>query len=270
MIYERQPGIPKFECTTFHKKQSDYALLIPVINEGERILAELTRAHDAHVMDVVDVILCDGGSTDDSLVPEKLRILGVNTLLIKQDEGRQGAQLRMGFWWALERGYHGIVTIDGNNKDSIEDVPKFVEKLKEGFDFIQGSRFVKGGKAIHTPLVRLLSVRLIHAPVISLTARHFFTDTTNAYRAYSERYLKHPQVQPLRDIFVTYELLAYLSVRASQLGMHVCEIPVTRAYPPKGKTPTKISPISGNFNLLKILFKNLCGAYKPRPKELEP
>ena len=26
----------------------------------------------------------------------------------------------MGFWWALERGYEGIITIDGNNKDSIE------------------------------------------------------------------------------------------------------------------------------------------------------
>ncbi len=270
MIYERQPGVPQFECTTFGEKNSDYALLIPVINEGDRILSELTRAHDAHVMDVVDVILCDGGSTDGSMTLERLQPLEVNALLVKQDEGRQGAQLRMGFWWALERGYKGIVTIDGNNKDSIEDVPTFIEKLEEGFDFIQGSRFVKGGKAIHTPWMRLLSVRLIHAPIISLTARHLFTDTTNAYRAYSARYLKHPQVQPLRDVFVTYELLAYLSVRATQLGMRACEIPVTRAYPPKGKVPTKISPIRGNWNLLKILFKNLFGAYKPHPKELEP
>ena len=270
MIYERQPGVPKFESSTFGEKQSDYALLIPVINEGERIIAELTRAHDAHVMEAADVILCDGGSTDGSMAQEKLQPLGVNTLLVKQDEGRQGAQLRMGIWWALERGYKGIVTIDGNNKDSIEDVPKFIEKLEEGYDLIQGSRFVKGGKAIHTPLMRLVSVRLIHAPIISLTARHIFTDTTNAYRAYSARYLKHPQVQPLRDIFVTYELLAYLSVRATQLGMRACEIPVMRAYPPKGKTPTKISPIRGNWNLLKILFKNLFGAYKPRPKELAP
>lgn len=269
MIYERKPGIPKFECTTFSEKKSDYALLIPVINEGERILTELTRAHDAHVTDVVDVILCDGGSTDGSMRSETLQPLAVNALLVKQDEGRQGAQLRMGIWWALERGYKGIVTIDGNNKDSIEDVPRFIEKLKEGFDLIQGSRFIKGGKAIHTPYMRLLSVRLIHAPIISLTAHHCFTDTTNAYRAYSARYLKHPQVQPLRDVFVTYELLAYLSVRATQLGMRACEIPVTRAYPPKGKIPTKISPIRGNWNLLKILFKNLFGAYKPKPKELE-
>ena len=62
---------------------------------------------------------------------------------------------------------------------------------------------------------------------------------------------------------MTYELLAYLSVRASQLGMKVCEIPVDRVYPKIGKTPTKISFFKGNSELLKILFKNLVGAYNP-------
>lgn len=45
---------------------------------------------------------------------------------------------------------------------------------------------------------------------------------------------------------MTYELLAYLSVRATQIGMKACEIPVTRAYPKTGKTPTKISFFKGN------------------------
>ena len=48
----------------------------------------------------------------------------------------------MGIWWALQRGYQGVITIDGNNKDSIEDVLRFIEKLVEGYDLIQGSRFV--------------------------------------------------------------------------------------------------------------------------------
>lgn len=177
------------------------------------------------------------------------------------DKGKQGAQLRMGFWWALERGYEGIITIDGNNKDSIEDVPRFIEKLDEGYDFVQGSRFVNRGQAINTPFIRLLSVKLIHAPIISLTAKKRFTDTTNAYRAHSKKYLKHPQVKPFRDIFQTYELLAYLSVKASRLNLKVCEIPVTRAYPKNERTPTKISPLKGNFKLLKILFDNFKGRY---------
>lgn len=263
VIYEKQPGVPRFECSEYAEKNSDYVVLIPIINEGQRIIHELERAKQAKVSDYADIVICDGGSTDQCTEESRLRKLGVNTLLVKRDEGKQGAQLRMGIWWALERNYKGVITIDGNDKDSIEDVPLFIRKLEEGYDLIQGSRFIKGGKAINTPFIRTVSVRLLHAPVISLTARQRFTDTTNAYRAYSTRYLKDDRVQPLRDIFMTYELLAYLSVRATQLGYKACEVPVTRAYPKTGKTPTKISFFKGNSELLKILFKNAIGSYNP-------
>lgn len=263
MIYEKQNGVPRFECTEYREKSREYALLIPIINEGERIQQELLRAKQNHVSDYADIIICDGGSTDGCTDAESLKGLCVNTLLVKKDEGKQGAQLRMGMWWALQRGYIGIVTIDGNNKDSIEDVPNFIDKLKDGFDLVQGSRFIKGGKAVNTPWIRIVSVRMIHAPIISMTAHQRFTDTTNAFRAYSKRYLMDERVQPFRDIFMTYELLAYLSVRVTQIGMNACEIPVTRAYPAKGKTPTKISVFKGNSELMKILFRNARGRYNP-------
>lgn len=263
ILYEKQEGVPQFRCETYQEKKTKYCVLIPVINEGERIIRELKRAVHYRVSGAADIILCDGGSTDGSTDADVLKNLGVNSLLVKLDSGKQGAQLRMGIWWALHRGYEGIITIDGNNKDSIEDIPRFIKCLEDGYDFVQGSRFMKGGHAINTPPLRLLSVRLLHAPVISLTAGRWFTDTTNAYRAYSKKYLEHDQVQPLRDIFITYELLAYLSVRAVQLGMKVCEIPVTRRYPKKGKTPTKISFVRGNWELMKILFLNLCRKYNP-------
>lgn len=264
MIIEKQTGVPRFECTEYEKKTKDYVVLIPIINEGDRIIKELTTAKKYVVSKHADIVICDGGSSDGCTEETRLKRLDVNTLLVKLDSGKQGAQLRMGIWWALQRGYKGIITIDGNNKDSIEDVPRFIEKLEEGYDLIQGSRFIKGGKAINTPLLRTISVKLIHAPLISLSAHQRFTDTTNAYRAYSERYLKDERVQPLRDIFMTYELLAYLSVRATQIGMKACEIPVTRAYPKTGKTPTKISFFKGNSELMKILIKNVRGVYNPK------
>ena len=243
MVYERKEGVPRFECNEYSDKTKDYVVLIPIINEGDRIHKELKRAKDHNVSSYADIVM--------------------NTLLVKQDTGKQGAQLRMGIWWALERGYKGIITIDGNNKDSIEDVPKFIKKLEQGYDLVQGSRFIKGGHAVNTPFIRTVSVKCIHAPIISLTAHQRFTDTTNAYRGYSRRYLEDERVQPLRDVFMTYELLAYLSVRATQIGMRACEVPVTRAYPKKGKTPTKISFFKGNSDLMKILIKNAFGAYNP-------
>jgi dolichol-phosphate mannosyltransferase len=263
MKYEGIEGVPKFECTEYAAKNTKYCICIPIINEGDRIKKELQRAQKHGIDKLADIIICDGDSKDGCTDDYLLRSLGVNTLLVKKDIGKQSAQLRMGMWWALQRGYEGIITIDGNNKDSIEDIPKFVKKLDQGYDFIQGSRFIKGGKAINTPLLRLISVCLIHAPMISLTARQRFTDTTNAYRAHSKAYLTHPKVKPFRDIFTTYELLAFLSVRASQLGLKACEVPVTRSYPKNEKTPTKISPLKGNWLLMRILFQNTCGKYNP-------
>lgn len=264
MVYEKQEGVPKFECIEYAEKKKEYAVLIPILNEGARIQKELFRAKKNNIPNYADIAICDGGSEDGCTNEDLLKKLGVNTLLVKQDRGGQGAQLRMGIWWALQRGYKGVITIDGNNKDSIEDVPHFIDKLEEGYDFIQGSRFIKGGRAIRTPLIRLISIRLIHAPVISMIAHHRFTDTTNAYRGYSARYLQDERVCPLRNIFMGYELLAYLSVRASQIGMRTCEIAVTRAYPKKGKVPTKISFFKGNCELMRILLQNASGAYNPK------
>jgi len=261
MTYENVDGVPSFECDEYEPKKTKYCLLIPIINEAGRMDKELERAKAAGVDKLIDIIICDGGSTDGCTDAEVLKANGVNTLLTKTGAGKQGAQLRMGFWWALERGYDGFVTVDGNNKDSIEDVPAFIAKLDEGYDFVQGSRFVKGGRAVNTPLMRWLAVRMIHAPIISLTAGERFTDTTNAYRAHSKKYITHPDVKPFRDVFMTYELLAYLSVKASQLGLKTCEIPVTREYPKGEKTPTKIKGFSGNSLMLRILLENKRGKY---------
>ena len=191
------PGVPDFEKTEYENKQRDYCLLIPMINEGDRIRKELERAARHDVSELVDIIICDGDSTDGCTEEDVLKSLSVNTLLVKKGPGKQGAQLRMGMYYALKRGYKGVITIDGNNKDSIEHVGRFIEKLEEGYDYVQGSRFIEGGHAVRTPIIRNISVRLIHAPVISLTAHKRFTDTTNNYRAYSRRYLEHKDVMPL-------------------------------------------------------------------------
>lgn len=264
MKYKNLHGVPDFDSTEYSEKKTKYCICIPIINEKENIRLELLRARMNKVHTMADIIICDGGSTDGGTDGDMMEALGVNTLLVKKGPGKQGAQLRMGFYWALKRGYEGIITIDGNNKDSIEDVPKFIEKLDAGYDFVQGSRFIAGGQAVNTPLSRHLAVKFIHAPVISVTARERFTDTTNNFRAYSKKYLTHPKVQPFRNIFKTYELLAYLSTRASQLKLKTCEVPVTRAYPNDGKIPTKISPVKGNAELMKILLENAAGKYNPK------
>ena len=64
MIYEKQNGVPQFECIEYQKKEKNYVVLIPIINEGERIEKELKRALKNNVQDCADIVICDGGSTD--------------------------------------------------------------------------------------------------------------------------------------------------------------------------------------------------------------
>ena len=68
------------------------------------------------------------------------------------------------------------------------------------------------------------------------------------------------QIAPFRDVFLTYELLAYLSYRAPQLGYRCLELPTIRRYP-KGEVPTKISSFKGNFSVLQVLVKTCFEKY---------
>lgn len=253
--------IPTFEAEVLRSKKHDYCLVIPVINEGERIQAQLRDIAD--LAPEVDIIIADGGSNDGSVELEFLESAGVRARLTKTGPGRLSAQLRMAYGWALAEGYKGIVTIDGNGKDGVEAISTFCERLAVGFDYVQGSRYLKGGAAINTPLSRWIAGRLIHAPIVSLASRTWLTDTTNGFRAYSRRFLTDPRVAPFRAVFLNYNLLFYLSIRAGQLGFRVTEIPVRRGYPETGKVPTKITGISGKLALLAELFAAALGRYRP-------
>ena len=254
--------VPQHTVTVLAPRRHDFALVIPVINEGARIVTQLERI--AALAPPVDVVIADGGSTDGSLDFENLRSSGVRALLVKTGPGRLSAQLRMGYAWCLDEGYAGIVTVDGNGKDGLEAIGDFVAKLSDGFDYVQGSRYREGGLAENTPFDRHLAGRLIHAPVLSLAARHWFTDTTNGFRGYSARYLRDPRVAPFRDLFAGYELLFYLTIRAPQLGYRVTEIPVTRRYPARAPAPTKIAGWRGRIDVLSGLFRVALGRFHPR------
>jgi len=253
--------VPAHDVTEFAPKRTRYAICIPVLNEGERFARELEEL--AGLAGTADLLVLDGGSSDGSAEPERLRSHGVRALLVKTGPGRLSAQLRMGYAYALRQGYEGVVTVDANGKDDVGAIPRFLAELDVGFDLVQGSRFLPGGEAVNTPISRLLAMRLIHVPLISLAAGFRYTDTTNGYRAYSRALLLHPKVQPFRDVFVSYELLAYMSVRGPRVSGRVKEIPVARRYPAQGKVPTKISPIRGQLELLATLLRAVSGAFNP-------
>ncbi|MDB5312099.1 MAG: glycosyltransferase family 2 protein [Gemmataceae bacterium] len=254
--------VPAFTTAEYAPRSADYCVCVFVINENGKLQNQLA-AMRGPCAGTADVVVADGGSTDGSTAHDGLRALGVNTLLTKTGPGKLGAQMRMAFAWALDRGYRGVVSMDGNGKDGPDAIPRFIDQLRAGYDHVQGSRFIRGGVSEHLPFSRRVGVRFLHAPLISLASRYRYTDTTNGFRGYSRRFLEDPRVAVFRDVFPGYELHYYLAIRAARLGFRVGEIPVARRYPAHGPTPTKISPVRGNLRVLKCLFAACLGWYNP-------
>ncbi|MDB5988705.1 MAG: glycosyltransferase [Herbaspirillum sp.] len=257
--------IPSFECKLWLGRKHQWCIVIPVINEGRRIGNLLARMTTVGIEKIADIVIIDGGSIDGSLEIEGLKQQNVSGMLLKTGAGKLSAQLRCAYAFALDQGYEGIITIDGNDKDDPEAIPRFIDALNKGVDFVQASRFIAGGIAENTPTSRDIAIRFIHAPMLSLFSGFRWTDTTQGFRAYSRKMLLDTEVSPFRNVFNTYELLAYLSYRAPKLGYRCLELPTIRRYP-KDEVPTKISAFKGNLSVLLVLFKACFGAYNPKGK----
>jgi glycosyltransferase involved in cell wall biosynthesis len=254
--------VPIFDTKLWLGRTRRWCIVIPVINEGERIMKLLARMTASNIHNIADIIIVDAGSSDSSLELNYLIRHSVKGLLVKKDSGKLSAQLRCAYAFILDHGYDGVITIDGNNKDNPAAIPDFIDALKQGYDFIQASRFIREGVAKNTPKIRYIAIRFIHAPLLSLFSGFKWTDTTQGFRAYSKRILIDQKVAPFREVFNSYELLAYMSYRIPRLGYRCIELPTAREYP-KGEIPTKISGLKGNLNLIYILIKTCIGKYNP-------
>jgi dolichol-phosphate mannosyltransferase len=252
--------VPAYRIEWQRPRKHRWAICVFVINEGEKVRKQL-RAMKTHA-GLVDLVVADGGSTDGSLDDAIMQEADARALLVKTGPGKLSAQIRMAMDYCIVEGYDGIVVIDGNGKDGLDAIPSFVTALEQGWDHVQGSRFIPGGHHENTPLSRHLAVRLLHAPLMSLAAGFRYTDTTNGFRAYSRRLLMDPKIAVFRSCFDRYQLHYHLAIEAVRRNFRVKEVPVSRVYPASGETPTKIRGIGGLVAVLRQLLDVCLGKYR--------
>lgn len=252
--------IPNFEIIYWDGKLTKYCLIIPVINEGKRIRRLIDKINKKEISKLIDIVIVDGGSSDNSIDENYFRKNNIKGILIKNELGGLSSQLRIGYFFAMKKKYKGVITIDGNNKDCPSSIINFIKKLESGYDFVQGSRFLKGGKHINTPLIRYLAIRYLHAPLLSLFSGFHWTDTTQGFRGYSDKLILSRRLSIFRNQFINYELLPYLNLSAPKKNFKCIEIPTKRVYPSKS-LPSKIRGLKANFKLFIILIKTCFGYY---------
>jgi dolichol-phosphate mannosyltransferase len=219
-------------------------LIAPVLDEEKKIGEVVRRAP----RDIVDqVLVVDDGSKDTSA--EVARSFGAEVLSLGRTVG-VGAALRAGFQWSKARGFDVIAICAGNNKDSPEELPRLLDPIADGADFVQGSRYLAGGRTGGMPLYRHFATRL-HPLLFSLAARKWVSESTNGFRAFRTSLLDDARINLDQDWLDEYELEPYLYWKTIRLGYDTREVPVTKIYPPKSIGYTKMKPITGWWSMLR-------------------
>jgi dolichol-phosphate mannosyltransferase len=217
-------------------------------NEGDKLRLTLDRFPAGRSY---DVLVVDDGSTDGSL--EGVEQRGFKLIRNLHNEGL-GASIRKAFRYALENGYDCIVIMAGNGKDDPNEIGRLLWPIaNDGCDFVQGSRFLKGGAYGNMPFYRLLATRYVHPLVFSTLSGTLVTESTNGFRAFKTSILRDPRIDWGQSWLDQYELEQYLHFKVATLGYARAEVPVSKIYPSKGRGYTKVKAFTGWWSMLKPL-----------------
>lgn len=141
-----------------------------------------------------------------------------------------GHAIREGYEYALSQGFDIIVVMAGNGKDDPHEISRLTRPIREeGFDYVQGSRFLPGGRGEKTPFLRSVFTRLFPFVWTLLTGVRC-TEVTNGFRAYRAAILRDPRIDVDQEWLNGYELEYYLHYKVLTLAYKFTERPVSKSY----------------------------------------
>ena len=232
-------------------------LVCPVAyNENVKLKNVIERFLNSRRDYKADYLIVDDGSSDGTTeVIAAYAGRGVKTVKHPRRSG-VGAAIRTAIRYAQANHYDILVIMAGNDKDNPDEIPFLLEPiLREGFDLVQGSRYLgKVGSGGHMPLYRRVATRL-HPFVFSLFTGRRLTDTTNGFRAMQLKIFDDERIDLDQEWLNTYELEPYILWKAVTLGYKFKEVFVTKIYPPKQLGGyTKMIPFISWWSILRPLF----------------
>jgi len=213
----------------------EISIVMPCLNEADTLAVCITKALaaiDGHGISA-EIIVADNGSTDGSqqiaeslgarVVPVKMR--GYGSALMGGIEAARGRYILMG---------------DADDSYDFGEVPKFLEKLREGYDMVQGCRLPAGGGTVMPGAMPGLH-RWWGNPMFSALARHWFNVQVNdvycGLRGFTKEFYTG-----LRQRCIGMEFATELIIKGSLYGARIAEVPITLypdgrlAHPPHLRT----------------------------------
>ncbi len=237
----------------------ELSIVIPLHNEAENVeplYGELLAAL-AGVGRPAELVLVDDGSTDGTF--GRLQALHersaaepsgprVRVLRLRRRFGKSAALAA-----AFEEAQGSIVlTMDGDRQDDPKEIPRFLDKLAEGYDLVSGWK-----RQRHDPWHKVLPSRLFNRVVswVSGVRMHDFNCGFKAYRA-----------ELVRELTLYGDLHRFVPVLAHARGFRVAEIVVQHRPRTHGRSKYGVKRLfTGFLDLLTVL---LLTSYASRPLHL--
>jgi len=200
-----------------HEAASRVLVVVPAHDEAPRIAA-VVRGAAAHL----PVLVVDDGSSDDTA--RVAREAGADVLEQRPNAGK-GAALRAGFRRALDAGYDGALTLDGDGQHDPAEIPAFLAAFGPGAtqrppDLIVGRR-----DFARMPPARRLA-NSIGGPTFSWAVGTHVPDNQSGYRLIGRRLMEASLASTERGFEFEVEMLATCIAR----GWPVAWVPIRTIY----------------------------------------
>lgn len=231
---------------------------IVVYNEAQKIKKVLKRVLQTKVSIPHKFIFVDDGSTDGTKKAiekfmEKSDFDNYEILRNKTNKG-VGAAIRKVIDYGREKSYTICTIMAGNGKDDPRQVDRLIKEIVEdGYDYIQGSRFLEGGSFKNLPLYRKVFIRVFTLTFFVLTGFRG-TDSSNGYRAYRLSIFDDKKIDINQKWLDRYELETYLHYKVISLGYKITEVPVSKDYLKDVKSYTKMRPFLDWWKMARPLL----------------
>lgn len=215
------------QWTDYKETTPEVSVVMPCLNEADTLATCIRKAKRALCENGIDgeIIVADNGSTD-----------GSQTIALQ--EGARLAQVTArGYGNALMGGItaaRGKYVIMGDADDSYDflDVPRFVAKLREGYDLVQGCRLPAGGGKIMPGAMPFLH-RWWGNPMFSwMTRSWFYAPIHDVYCGL--RGFTKALYQRLDQRCTGMEFATEMIIKASLYEERIAEVPITLY--PDGRT----------------------------------
>jgi glycosyltransferase involved in cell wall biosynthesis len=227
------------------------SVVMPVLDEEEAIgpCIEKIRATFASAGIDGEIVVCDNGSTDDSVaIAERM-----GARVVHQPIRGYGNAYLKGF--ASARGRY-LVMGDADDTYDFTMIPQFVGALEGGQQFVTGSRYLGGGDAQITALHRYFGNPAL-TRILNLLFGTRYTDVYCGFRAFSRE-----TYDAIRPVSPGMEFNLELAINAGLAGLRVHEIPIVLA-PRKGES--KLRTFRDGWRSLRMML-----LYSPNKLFLAP